>query len=118
MLHLSSKSLFFIPLRAGFPVSAVTRRFSDSSSSFDASGDRDVTVTRANKQAVALLRRVALAMENQQSWRTSVDKKPLVIPKNAEFSVEHESEGDEHCVELQFKWVTDPAKSRVKKNKE
>jgi amphi-Trp domain-containing protein len=118
MLRVAYKSLFSNLPRAGFPLSTPSRLFSDSSSSFDASEDRDVTVSRGNKQAIALLRRVALAMESGKSWRTSVDKKVLVVPKTAEFSVEHESEGDEHCLELQFKWVTDSAKARARKSEQ
>jgi amphi-Trp domain-containing protein len=77
--------------------------------------DIDVTVSRGNKQAIALLRRVALALESGKSWRTSVDKKALVVPKTAEFSVELETEGKENCLELQFKWISEPPKSRAKK---
>ena len=104
MLRAASKSLL-APFRAGPPFSPLSRCLSNSASSHDASEDRDVTVSRGNKQAIALLRRVALAMESGKSWRVSVDKKVLVIPKDAEFSVEHESEGNEHCLELQFKWI-------------
>ncbi len=112
MLRVTSKSLLSFPFRAVFPLPTPSRFFANAVTS----EDRDVTVPRANKQAIALLRRVADNMESGKSWRTSVDKHPLVVPKHAAFSVEHESEGPEHCLELQFKWVRDPVKSRAKKS--
>jgi amphi-Trp domain-containing protein len=97
----------FAPIFAG-------RHFTSSAVSDDSSADRDITVSRGDKQAIALLRRVALAIESGKNWRTTIDKKRLVVPKDAEFSVEHESEGHENCLELQFKWVAQP--TRVKKS--
>jgi amphi-Trp domain-containing protein len=110
MLRSASK-LLTTPLRfAPFRPCAV-RFFSESASSQN--DDVDVTVSRGNKQAIALLRRVALAMESGKSWRTSVDKKALVVPKTAEFSVELETEGNENCLELQFKWTSSPSKKAI-----
>lgn len=112
MLRCASK-LLTTPLRSASFRPCIGRHFSESASS--QSDDIDVTVSRGNKQAIALLRRVALAMESGKSWRTSVDKKALVVPKTAEFSVELETEGNENCLELQFKWISEPPKSRAKK---
>ena len=85
------------------------RLFATSASSDDATAERDVTVSRSDKQAIALLRRVADAMESGKSWRLTVDKKIVVVPSTAKFSVEHEVAAkelaDEQCLELQFTWV-------------
>ena len=69
------------------------------------SDERDVEVKKTEKEFVALLRRIADAVEADKSFRIQVDNVRLTVPETAEVSVEHEQEGDEHCVELQFKWT-------------
>ena len=71
------------------------------------SSERDVEVVKTEKQFVALLRRVADAVEANKSFRVQVDKLRMTVPEDAKVSVEHELEGGENCLELQFKW---PAK--------
>ena len=68
------------------------------------SDERDVEVKKTEKEFVALLRRIADAVEADKSFRIQVDNVRLPVPEMAEVYVEHEQEGDEHCVELQFKW--------------
>ena len=69
------------------------------------SDERDVEVKKTEKEFVALLRRIADAVEADKSFRIQVDNVRLTVPETAKVSVEHEQEGDEHCVELQFKWT-------------
>jgi len=114
MLRSASKLFVPAPLRAALERPLSARPFATSGSSHDSSPDRDVTVLRGNKQAIALLRRVALALESGESWRTSVEKKAVFVPKDAEFSIEHETEGNQHCLELQFKWIREPTARKAK----
>ena len=51
---------------------------------------RDVEVNKNEKQMVALLRRIADAVETHKSFRISVKGEKLTVPKNAACSVEHE----------------------------
>lgn len=69
------------------------------------SQDRDVEKVKTEKEFVALLRRIADAVEADKSFRIQVDKVRLTVPETAEVSVEHEQEGNEHNIELQFKWT-------------
>ena len=118
MIRSASKLILAAPLRAALTRPFAIRPFASSAAPEESASDRDVTVSRGTKQTIALLRRVALALESGKSWRTSVDKQVLVVPKDAEFSVEHESEGNEHCLELQFRWVADPNARKAKKSNE
>mmetsp|Transcript_22429 Transcript_22429/g.34048 ORF Transcript_22429/g.34048 Transcript_22429/m.34048 type:complete len:115 (-) Transcript_22429:264-608(-) len=68
--------------------------------------ERDVEVVKTEKQFVALLRRVADAVEENQSWRVQVDKVRLTVPEDAAVTVEHEVEDGHHNIELQFRWPT------------
>ena len=110
MLRATSKLLAATPMRSDF-LGNFSRHFASSTSSQSTNAVRDVTVSRTDKQAIALLRRVADAMESGKSWRLTVDKKVCVVPTTAKFSVEHETEpaeneaGIEQCLELQFKWI-------------
>jgi amphi-Trp domain-containing protein len=103
---LRSASKFIVSARAVIQRPSTSLRFASSASSQSDSYERDVTVSRSDKQAIALLRRVADAIESGKSWRVTVDKKVVVVPTAAKFSLEHEvEEGNEQCLELQFKWV-------------
>ena len=80
--------------------------------------DRDVEAARSKKRAIALFRRVADNLEEDMPWFVSVAGKKIRVPTTAEFSVEHESEGVENCIELQFKWEGNKPKSAPKEEKE
>ncbi len=70
------------------------------------SADRDVTKSKTEASFVALLRRVADAVEAGKKFQVQVKGKKLWIPETAMVSVEHEQEGNENELELQFKWTT------------
>ena len=74
-------------------------------------GDRDVEKLESEKsktenEFVALLRRIADAVEADKSFRVQVDGVRLTVPETAKVSVEHEQNGDDHEIELQFKWTS------------
>jgi len=77
--------------------------------------DRDVEAVRSKKVAIALLRRVADNLEAGKPWLVQVSGRRLRVPATAEFSVEHECEGVENCIELQFKWEGNKQKKRAPK---
>ncbi len=66
--------------------------------------DRDVEKGYSVAEFAAKLRRLADALESEQSFRVQVAGKRIYVPKRAEISVEHEREGDEEEVEFQLKW--------------
>lgn len=68
--------------------------------------DRDVERATSRAEFVATLRRIADAMDRSQPVRIQVAGKRFTIPADAEVTIEHEAEGDEQELELQFKWTT------------
>jgi amphi-Trp domain-containing protein len=66
--------------------------------------DRDVETIRNRAEFVATLRRVADAIEQEQSVRIQVAAKRFTIPADAELSIEHEVEGSNEELELQLRW--------------
>jgi amphi-Trp domain-containing protein len=90
--------------------------------------NRDVESIRSRSKFVTLLRRVADAIEAGESVRIQVAKQRVVVPADAQLSVEHEVEGALTELELQLKWKQEgvptgtkkrtkakPAKSKAKK---
>ena len=66
---------------------------------------RDEEARRNDQSFAALLRRAADAIDADKSFRVSVKGKRLSVPRDAELSVEHESDGEgNHEVEFQMKW--------------
>lgn len=59
---------------------------------------------------MATLRRIADALESGEPVRVQVASKRLVIPQGAKLSIEHEREGRDEEVELQFNWRNEPVK--------
>jgi amphi-Trp domain-containing protein len=68
---------------------------------------RDVEKIYTTPDIVAKLRRLADALERDESFRIQIAGERFRVPKHAVFSVEHEREGDEEEVEFQFTWTTD-----------
>lgn len=66
--------------------------------------DRDVERMYAVEDVVAKLRRLADALESGESFRIQVAGERIRVPVRAEFSVEHEREGDTEEIEFQLKW--------------
>jgi amphi-Trp domain-containing protein len=67
-------------------------------------GQRDVERIAQRDQFVAILRRVADAVETGQPVRIQVVGKRFTIPADAELSIEHEAGDGEEEVELQLRW--------------
>jgi amphi-Trp domain-containing protein len=68
---------------------------------------RDVERTYTAKQFVSKLRRLADAIENGERFRIQVGGERVSVPSDATISVEHEREGKDEEVELQFRWTND-----------
>ncbi|HLT36809.1 MAG TPA: amphi-Trp domain-containing protein [Enhygromyxa sp.] len=66
--------------------------------------DRDVERNINTAQFVATLRRIADALEGDESVRIQVLGKRFTIPKTASLSIEHEVEGGDEELELQLRW--------------
>jgi amphi-Trp domain-containing protein len=66
--------------------------------------DRDVERNMTTAQFVATLRRIADALEGDETVRIQVAGKRFSIPKSATLSVEHEAEGGNEELELQLRW--------------
>ena len=67
--------------------------------------DRDVTKNKTETAMIALLRRVADSLEGGKSFQVMVKGERLNVPEDAKVSIEHEMKGQEHELELQFKWT-------------
>lgn len=72
---------------------------------------RDVTRIRSRDEFVALLRRVADAVERGEPFRVQVGGVRVTVPYDAELSVEHEAEGDAEEIEMQLRWRREQAES-------
>lgn len=66
--------------------------------------DRDVERNCSKDAFVDTLRRLADALEKEESFRIQVVNKRFAIPADAELSIEHEAEGGLEEVELQLRW--------------
>lgn len=66
--------------------------------------DRDVTKTYSTNQNIAKLERLIESLRDGQSFEIQVDNKRIRVPPDAEFSIEHEREGDAEELEFQFRW--------------
>jgi amphi-Trp domain-containing protein len=69
--------------------------------------DRDVERNLTTAQFVATLRRIADALEGDETVRIQVQGKRFSIPKSASLSVEHEVSGNDEELELQLRWKND-----------
>ncbi len=67
--------------------------------------DRDIEKVYSTNEFVAKLRRLADALETGERFEIQVAGERIGVPKNAEFNVEHEREGDEEEIEFQLKWT-------------
>lgn len=66
--------------------------------------DRDVERVVNREPFVTTLRRLADSLERGEPFRIQVLNKRFTVPADAELSIEHEREGDEEELELQFRW--------------
>ena len=65
---------------------------------------RDVERDCSVEEFVNTLRRIADALEQEESFRIQVRGLRFTVPKTAELSIEHEAEDGEEELELQLKW--------------
>lgn len=66
--------------------------------------ERDVEKDVPRKRFIETLRRIADALEKDESFRIQVAGERLTVPADAQLSVEHEREEGVQEVELQFRW--------------
>ena len=67
--------------------------------------ERDVERDITKAAFAALLRRIADAVEADESFRIQVVNHRFTVPKGAALSVEHEADDGAHELELQLKWT-------------
>jgi amphi-Trp domain-containing protein len=65
---------------------------------------RDIERIYTTPEVVAKLRRLADALEKDESFRIQVAGVRIRVPVRAEFSIEHELGDDEEEIEFQLKW--------------
>jgi amphi-Trp domain-containing protein len=69
--------------------------------------ERDVEKIYSTSEVVSKLRRLADALEKGERFEIQVAGERVYVPARAEFSVEHEREGDEEEIEFQLKWTNE-----------
>ncbi|MBA2691497.1 MAG: amphi-Trp domain-containing protein [Rubrobacter sp.] len=67
--------------------------------------DRDIEKIYSVPDFAAKLRRLADALEKGERFEIQVAGERIYVPERAEFTVEHEREGDEEELEFQLKWT-------------
>jgi amphi-Trp domain-containing protein len=65
---------------------------------------RDIERIYETADVVAKLRRLADALEKGDSFRIQIAGERFRVPRDAQFSIEHERGDDEEEVEFQLKW--------------
>jgi amphi-Trp domain-containing protein len=65
---------------------------------------RDVERGCSAKEFSAKLRRLADSLESGRKYEIRIAGERIYVPAGAEFSVEHEREGDSEEIEFQIKW--------------
>ncbi len=68
--------------------------------------ERDVERECSPEVFVQTLRRLADAIEADESFRIQVVNKRFTVPAGAQLSIEHEASDEEHELELQLRWTT------------
>ncbi|WP_419205719.1 amphi-Trp domain-containing protein [Photobacterium leiognathi] len=66
--------------------------------------ERDIEKQYSNTDFAAKLRRLADAVENGTRFDIQIAGERIYVPVRAEYSIEHEREGDEEEIEFQIKW--------------
>lgn len=66
--------------------------------------DRDIEKIYTTKEFVEKLRRFADSLEAGENFRIQIAGERVYVPVRAEFSIEHEREGNEEEIEFQIKW--------------
>jgi amphi-Trp domain-containing protein len=71
-----------------------------------AKGERDVERIYSTEDAVAKLRRLANALEDDKPFRIQIAGERIRVPRRAQLSIEHERDDDEEEIEFQLKWTS------------
>lgn len=71
--------------------------------------ERDVEKIYSAEEMAQKLRRFADSLESGEAFRISIAGEPIRVPKRAQWSVEHEREGDSEEIEFQIRWSVDEA---------
>ncbi|PSV20287.1 amphi-Trp domain-containing protein [Photobacterium leiognathi subsp. mandapamensis] len=66
--------------------------------------ERDIEKQYSNAEFAVKLRRLADAVENGTRFDIQIAGERIYVPVRAEYSIEHEREGDEEEIEFQIKW--------------
>ena len=66
--------------------------------------DRDIEKVYSNAEFAAKLRRLAEAVDSVERFEIQIAGERVYVPIRAEFSVEHEREGDSEEIEFQIRW--------------
>jgi amphi-Trp domain-containing protein len=69
---------------------------------------RDTERIYSTQEVVAKLRRLADALEKDESFRIQIAGVRIRVPERAQFSIEHELGDDEEEIEFQLKWPVLP----------
>lgn len=65
---------------------------------------RDIEKVYSTGEMVAKLRRLADALETGEKFEIQIAGERIYVPVRAEFSIEHERDGDAEEIEFQIKW--------------
>lgn len=66
---------------------------------------RDMEKIYSTPELVAKLRRLADALEEGTKFEIQIAGERVYVPARAEYSIEHEREGQEEEIEFQIKWT-------------
>lgn len=76
--------------------------------------ERDLEKACSPRDFVAVLRRLADAIEKNQRFRIQIAGERISVPPDAVFSIEHEREGNGEEIEFQIKWAVESAEMEEK----
>ncbi len=69
--------------------------------------DRDIEKSYTTSQFVEKLRRFADSLESGEKFEIQIAGERIYVPVHAEFSIEHERDGNHEEIEFQIKWEND-----------
>lgn len=67
-------------------------------------GKRDVEKVYPKKDFIAKLRRLADALEKDETFRIQIAGRRIVVPQRAMVNIEHEKDAGGEEIEFQIKW--------------
>ncbi|MDQ3636333.1 MAG: amphi-Trp domain-containing protein [Aridibacter sp.] len=66
--------------------------------------EADVEKEYSKSEVVRKLRRLADALENEETFQIQIDKNKIEVPPDAVIEFEYESEGSDAEIEIEIKW--------------